>query len=81
MTRASRCFTYVAVGLIVVSTRCDFAIIHQVHDPLEVALVDDASVVTAGLWVFCVEVLYKRLQAFVVFSYKSQWSKCNLAFP
>lgn len=46
-----------AVRLVVVPAHCDGAVFQHGHDSLEVALVDDASVVGAGLWVVCVEVL------------------------
>lgn len=50
-------FTYVAVRLIAVSSHGDGAVFQHGHYPLEVALVDDATIVRAGLWVVCVELL------------------------
>lgn len=52
--------TYVAVGLIIVSSHSDGAVFQHGHYPLEMALVDDATVVRAGLWVVCVELLSKQ---------------------
>lgn len=49
--------TYVAVRLIIFSSHGDDAVFQQGHDSLEVALVDDATVVRAGLGVVCVELL------------------------
>lgn len=50
-------FTYVAVWLIVVASHSNRTVCKHGHYPLEVALVDDATVVGAGLWVVCVELL------------------------
>lgn len=52
--------TYVAVWLVILSSRSDGAVLHHGHYPLEVALVDDAAVVCAGLWVVCVEILSEQ---------------------
>lgn len=49
--------TDVALGFIVVSTHDHRAPLHQRHDPLEVPLVDDASVVLEGLRTVCVKLL------------------------
>lgn len=49
--------TDVAVGLVVVSSCGDGAVFQHVHYPLEVALVDDASVVRTVLWVVGIELL------------------------
>lgn len=54
------CITYVAVWLVSVSSYCHCAAFQHGHYSLEVALVDDASVVRAGLWVVCVEVLSEQ---------------------
>lgn len=59
-------FTYVAVWLIAVSPHGDGAVFQHGHYPLEVALVDDATIVRAGLWVVCVELLLEQ----TVFSQK-----------
>lgn len=43
-----------------VSSHGNVAVFQQGHDSLEVALVDDATVVRAGLWVVCVELLSEQ---------------------
>lgn len=53
--------TYVAVGFVIFSSCSDGAVVQHVHDPFKVALIDDAAVVSAGLWVICVELLQKRI--------------------
>ena len=52
-----RSITYVAVRLVVVSAYGDVAVVQHGHNPLKVALVDDAPIVRAGLWTLCVEIL------------------------
>lgn len=55
-------FTDVAVRLVVVSSHSDGAAFQHGHYPLEVALVDDATVVRAGLWVVRVELLLEKTE-------------------
>lgn len=57
---AAGCGTYVAVGLVVLSSHSDGAVVQHGHDPLEVTLVDDASVVGARLRVVRVELLPEK---------------------
>lgn len=52
--------TNVAVRLIVVASHSNAAVGQHGHYPPEVALVDDATVVGAGLGVVCVELLFEQ---------------------
>lgn len=53
-------FTYVALGFIMFSPNSHCAILHESHYPLEMLLIDDASIVCEGLRIICIKFLPRK---------------------
>lgn len=53
----NKSLSYVALGFISISTKRNGAPLHETHDPLKLALVNDAAVVITGLWAVSVKLL------------------------
>lgn len=64
-----------AVWLVILSAHCDGAVLQHGHDSLEVALVDDASVVGTGLWAVGVKVLSAQTISHFSLSAFHSWHK------